>query len=348
MPVTVVVGGQFGSEGKGKVAHALAQEKRAGIAVRVGGTNSGHTVVDARGNKIILRQLPTAAILPGVICVLGAGSYIDPDILLQEVALTHLKENCLKIDPNAAVITEREKREEASSTLRHSIASTLSGTGATVSRRVARIRGLRLAKDEQKLGPFIAPVSQILRTYLRTGGRVLIEGTQGFGLSVLHSHDYPYVTSRDTTAAAFVSEAGLSPLDVDEVILVIRAFPIRVGGNSGPLPNEIDWKTVSVESGSPEPIVERTSVTNVVRRVARLHSEIVKQAIIANRPTHIALNHLDYVDAVSAFSNVVSWKIEQFVAHVESLIGTSVYYYGFGPSSLVARDDELRNAVLTT
>jgi len=63
---------------------------------------------------------------------------------------------------------------------------------------------------------------------------VIIEGTQGFGLSLLHAADYPYVTSRDTTAAAFVSEAGLSPLDVDDIVLVLRAFPIRVGGNSGP------------------------------------------------------------------------------------------------------------------
>ena len=85
MPVTVVVGGQFGGEGKGKVAHYLAQEMKASIAVRVGGSNSGHTVIDSSGSPIIFRHLPTAALLPDVTCVLGAGSYINPEILLQEV-----------------------------------------------------------------------------------------------------------------------------------------------------------------------------------------------------------------------------------------------------------------------
>jgi adenylosuccinate synthase len=206
MPVTVIVGGQFGSEGKGKVAHALAQEKRARLAVRVGGPNSGHTVIDPRGNTLVLRQLPTAAILPEVVCVLGAGSYIDVDILLKEMQETGLRSDCLRIDPNAAVITEREKQEEASTALKQAIGSTLSGTGAAVGRRIARVRALRLAKDERRLQPFIAQVPQLLHQHLDAGERLILEGTQGFGLSVLHAPDYPYVTSRDTTAAAFVSE----------------------------------------------------------------------------------------------------------------------------------------------
>lgn len=69
MPVTVIVGGQFGSEGKGKVAHFFAQEKKAAVAIRVGGPNSGHTVIDSSGSPIVFRQLPTAALLPHVTCV---------------------------------------------------------------------------------------------------------------------------------------------------------------------------------------------------------------------------------------------------------------------------------------
>ena len=66
MPVTVVVGGQFGSEGKGKVALATARETKASIVVRVGGPNSGHTGVDASGRSLIFRQLPAAAFTPGL------------------------------------------------------------------------------------------------------------------------------------------------------------------------------------------------------------------------------------------------------------------------------------------
>jgi adenylosuccinate synthase len=334
MPVTVIVGGQFGSEGKGKVAHALAQEKRASLAVRVGGPNSGHTVIDPRGNALVLRQLPTAAILPEVVCVLGAGSYIDVDILLKEMQETRLRSDCLRIDPNAAVITERERQEEASTALKQAIGSTLSGTGAAVGRRIARVRALRLAKDEPRLKPFLSPISQLLRSRLDVGDRLILEGTQGFGLSLLHSPHYPFVTSRDTTAAGFLSEVGLSPLDVDEVVLVLRAFPIRVAGNSGPLPNEIDWPTVSVESGAEESIEEYTSVTKVLRRVARFDPQIVRQAIAVNRPTHLVLNHVDYIDSACTTLRTTTMRAASFVGRIESLVGRRLHYLGFGPSIL--------------
>src|SRR5262249_35051534 len=154
---------------------------------------------------------------------------------------------------------------------------------------------------------------------------------------LLHAADYPYVTSRDTTAAAFVSEAGLSPLDVDDVVLVLRAFPIRVGGNSGPLPNEIQWETLSHEGRSSTPIIEYTSVTQSVRRVARFHPDVVRQAICVNTPTRIVLNHLDYIDASCGCPNNLSEEIFNFVHKVELLIGAPTNYLGFGPSSLVRR-----------
>ncbi len=337
MPITVVVGGQFGSEGKGKVAYFLAQEKKATIAIRVGGPNSGHTVIDPSGTPIVFRQLPTAALLPDVRCVLGAGSYIDPDILLNEVARAGLSEDRLLVDPNAVIITERERLEERNSHLRQSIGSTLSGTGAAVRKRIDRGSSVRLAKQEERLLQFVKPVVPFMRAHLEAGDRILVEGTQGFGLSLLHSVYYPYVTSRDTTAAAFISEAGLSPLDVDEVVLVLRTFPIRVGGNSGPLPDEIDWQTVSLESGSPSPIIEHTSVTRSARRVARFHADVVRQAILVNAPTHIVLNHLDYMDMSCRYLGALSEKASRFVAQVESLIGASIAYVGFGPSSFVKR-----------
>ncbi len=166
MPVTVVVGGQFGSEGKGKVAHFFAKEQKATIAVRVGGTNSGHTVVDPSGSPLIFRQLPTAGLLPHVTCVLGAGSYIDLDILFDEIARVGLSEDRLLIDPNAMLITEQERLEEKNSRLRESIGSTLSGTGAAVQRRIERSTSVRLAKHEDRLYPFVKPIVPFLRERL--------------------------------------------------------------------------------------------------------------------------------------------------------------------------------------
>ena len=88
----------------------------------------------------------------------------------------------------------------------------------------------------------------MLRRLLSSNERVVIEGTQGFGLSLYHGGHYPKATSRDTTAGTFVGEAGLSPLDVDDVKMVIRTFPIRVAGDSGELPNETTWKAVAAEA----------------------------------------------------------------------------------------------------
>src|SRR5713226_1560865 len=85
MPISVVVGGQFGSEGKGKVALHAARAKNAAIVVRVGGTNSGHTAVDDAGVTWSLRQLPVS-VLSGATALLPAGAIIDPDIFLAEVS----------------------------------------------------------------------------------------------------------------------------------------------------------------------------------------------------------------------------------------------------------------------
>jgi adenylosuccinate synthase len=127
-------------------------------------------------------------------------------------------------------------------------------------------------------------------------------------------------------------------LDVDEVVLVIRAFPIRVGGNSGPLSREVDWKTLALESGCREDLVEYTSVTKTIRRVARFDHEIVRQAILVNKPTTAVLNHLDYVDAASRQLNALTFKSSAFVEDLEHRLQCQIDYFGFGPSSLVARE----------
>lgn len=337
MPVTVVIGGQFGSEGKGKVAHFLSREMEATVAVRVGGPNSGHTVVTPAGNTIILRQLPTAAILPNVICALGAGSYIIPELLFEEMALTGLDKERLFIDPHAVVITESELRTEKESSLRNSIGSTQSGTGAAVVRRISRESTVVFAENDQRLKSSVRPVSAFLRNQLAHNKRIVLEGTQGFGLSLLHSTYYPVVTSRDTTAAGFISEAGLSPFDVDDIVMVVRAFPIRVGGNSGHLPEEISWDVVTSQSGSDRDIVEITSVSKTIRRVGRFDKEVVSDAIRVNQPSRIVLNHIDYVDATCFETGSLSDKVLRFIEEVELSIGAKIDYIGCGPSSMTSR-----------
>ena len=339
MPVTVVVGGQFGGEGKGKVAHYLAREMGAKVAVRVGGSNSGHTVIDPAGNALILRQLPTPSILPDVTCVLGAGSYIDVDIMFDEIKKTGLSMDRLYIDPNAVVVVDDDIVAEKNSSLRSSIGSTQSGTGAAVIRRISRDGTARLAKDDARLKPFVRPVVPYMRDILSKKGRIIIEGTQGFGLSLLHTPYYPFATSRDTSAAAFVSEAGLSPMDVDDVVLVIRVHPIRVGGNSGPLPNEIDWEIVAEEAKLGHKLMEFTSVTKTTRRVARFNEDIVVKAIEVNNPTRIVLNHLDYKNYNA------EEDIKSFITATEEAIGRKIEFYGNSPESIIRNCTDRKSVV---
>lgn len=340
MPVSIVVGGQYGSEGKGKVAHYLAREMNASFVVRCGGPNSGHTVIDEEGKARIFQQLPTAAILPDVKLAICAGSYIDLDVLFREINETSVDMGRLFIDPDAVIITKELKEREAESGLIKRIGSTGSGTGTAVAARINREDSLLFAKDIPELKPFRANVSEVLRNALDQQQRILIEGTQGFGLSLLHARHYPYTTSRDTTAAAFLAETGLSPLDVDDVVLTIRAFPIRVAGNSGPLLDEINWNTVTLEGEHTQPIEERTSVTKQVRRVGRFHPEVIRMAIEVNRPTKVVMNHLDYLCAFGAKDREeITGK---FISEAERLIKRNIDYVGFGPSCVEIKNRKLR------
>jgi adenylosuccinate synthase len=334
MPVSVVVGGQYGSEGKGKVAQALASSQGARAVVRVGGSNSGHTTMGPAGQ--VLRQLPTAAVLPDVLCVLPAGSYIDVPILLQEVARLNLSPERLVVDPNAMIISDADRLEEEQSDLRRRIGSTCSGTGAAVVRRAMRGSAGILADACPPLAPYVSPSVDVLRRLLDEGERVVIEGTQGFGLSLLHTPHFPKATSRDTSAAGALSEAGLSPLDVDHVALVLRAHPIRVAGDSGPFGGEeIDWETLAAEGGLDSVVEERTSVTGLVRRVSRFDAGIVRDAIAVNQPTMIVLNHVDYVD-FKVRSGELTAHAHEFVAQVAADIGRPVDFLGLGPDVLVS------------
>ena len=328
MSVTVVTGGQFGSEGKGKVSCFFAEKHGCSVAVRVGGPNSGHTVVDRSGTVRIFRHLPTAAILPDTLCVIPAGAYVDVDVLFREMLDVDLLPERLLIDKNAVIVSNEHKEAEREWGLRQGIGSTATGTGAAVISRIRRDGAVRLASNDERLTPFVANTRSILRQRIKQGERILVEGTQGFGLSVLHAEDYPFATSRDTTAAGFISEAGLSPLDVDEVVMVIRAFPIRVPGNSGPLPKEIEWSDIARTSGG-DPVEERTSVTNCIRRIAQFDPRVVREAIETNQPTKLVLNHVDYIDAACADLSSLTPKAARFVRELETSLDRSLDYVGF-------------------
>ena len=333
MPFIIVVGGQFGSEGKGKTTAHLCKQGSVTAAVRCGGPNSGHTVT-VDGEQVVLRQLPAGVVDPSTKLFLAAGCLLDLSVLREEIERFGIEPTRLRIDKHVVIIEREWADEEQRLNLRGRVGSTCSGTGVAVARRALRDNGLRLAADVPELAPYLADVSQELMAIHARGGHVVVEGTQGYGLSVYHSPYYPHATSRDTTAAAFLSEVGVSPRLVAEVIMVVRTFPIRVSGNSGPLPNEVDWETVRRESAYPIPIAEFTSVTRRLRRVARFDLDIVKRAALVNSPTQIALMGTDYLDyrnrAATHFEGLTD-AARIFIDRIEEVLSASATLIGTGP-----------------
>lgn len=339
MPVSIVVGGQYGSEGKGKVAlEMVRRDPSITTIVRPGGTNSGHTGYDRQGRRFALRQLPAASIDRNTKVVFPAGSYIEPGILLREIAAVGLSRSQIIIDPKAHVIRPEHIAWETSAKLSESIGSTASGTGAAVISRIGRFApqlplGLTAA-EHGDLKSFIGDAGAALANALANNERILIEGTQGFGLSLYHADCWPKTTSRDTTAAGFLSETGLSPLAVDDIIMVIRCHPIRVAGDSGPLEKETDWDKITEEAGSPDKLREFTTVTNKIRRVGSFDNELVKRALAVNNPTRLVLNHLDYIDWACRDA-IVSDRAQRFVQKLQMSIGRAVDFVGTGEKSLL-------------
>lgn len=336
MSLWVVMGGQYGSEGKGKVSALIAEQEGIDICVRCGGPNSGHSFLMDDGSRILLRQLPTAVIRPLTRLLIPAGALVDLAVLRKEIGDFGLDARRVGVDRNAMIIEEADRDTEERLGMRERLSSTLSGVGSAVARRALRRPDVMLAGqiDEPWLKSLITDVAKECNRALDGGKKVLIEGTQGFGLSLYHSEYYPKTTSRDTCASGFLSEVGLSPLRVNEIVMVFRTFPIRVAGEqAGLLHNEIDWETVQRESQYPTNIREYTSVTEKLRRVSRFDWHLARRAVDLNRPTHLAvmgLDYLDYGDYRKTNRSELGEKSVEFLQRFEIEIGR-IGYLGTGP-----------------
>lgn len=297
--VDVLVGGQYGSEGKGHIASYLAPEYS--LLVRVGGPNAGHKVFLADG-PYTHHQLPSGTLRCEAKLLIGAGAVLNAEHLMREIADCNVNRDRLSIDPRAMIISSADIAREAG--LKARIASTGQGVGLATARRILnRGKRIKLAGDIPELAPFIhGETWEILEDAYANSHRILVEGTQGIGLSLYHG-DYPYVTSRDTSVSGSLAEAGISPNRVRKIVMVCRTFPIRVqnpeDGSSGPMGQEISWSKVAKRSGislSQLNKTERTSTTDRRRRVAEFDWVLLRKAATLNNPTDIALTFADYLD----------------------------------------------------
>lgn len=308
--VDVLVGGQYGSEGKGHVAAYLAREYD--VLVRVGGPNAGHTVSSGSG-IYTYHQLPSGAKDTTARLLLGPGMTINYEQLLDEITECKITPDRLFIDPQAMIISKEDIASERG--LVETIGSTGQGSGAAAARRILnRKPGLvKLARDIPELREYVgdAPnyrgsTSRQLELAYNRSLSILLEGTQGSRLSLYHG-EYPYVTSRDTNVAGCLAEAGISPSRVRRILMVIRPTPIRVahpdgneGHSSGGLKHEVDFRIVAEQAKlNPQEVKsnEKTSTTNRDRRVGWFEWEHFRNACALNAPSDIVLTFADYIHA---------------------------------------------------
>lgn len=294
----VLVGGQWGSEGKGNLAFFLASEYD--LLIRVGAPNAGHKICGHDGVVYTHRQLPSGTRGTDALLLLGPGAVIDVGILMREIAECQVQPRRLAIDPAALIIEEEDIASEAG--LRNAIGSTGTGGGAALARRIMHRGipgGVRMAKNIAQLRPYVRDSALALERARRRGGRIFVEGTQGTGLSILHG-TYPHVTSRDTTASTLLAESGIPPQMLRRVVVAYRAYPIRVGGRSGPMGREISWETVAQRSGLDGDRLKATelgSVSGNPRRVAEFSWTQLRESAQLNGATDLALTFADYLDA---------------------------------------------------
>jgi adenylosuccinate synthase len=197
-----------------------------------------------------------------------------------------------------------------------------------------------MAKDIDKLKPYVRPAHDVIEAACRQQRRVLLEGTQGTGLSLYHG-PYPHVTSRDTTVAGCLAEAGISPSRVRKVVMVCRTYPIRVqdpdgegGKTSGPMSQEITLPEIERRSGIALTKLQKTETTSTTkrrRRICEFDWVLLKKAAELNAPTDIALTFVDYVSA----ENEKARRFEQLTSETLRFI-QEIERVAEAPVSLIA------------
>lgn len=332
MPSVVVIGSQWGDEGKGKIVDYLAEEAQMVVRFQ-GGNNAGHTV--QVGDELFkLHHLPSGIIRRGKTAVIGNGVVLDPGVLIQELdslEARKVRTDGLRISDRANVIMPYHKvLDGAEERLRggSKVGTTGRGIGPAYADKVARL-GVRMAdlvepealsemlgflvplKQRildaygdptrldlqsiqreyeaygQRLKRYVADTGVLVGSALASGKKVLFEGAQGTMLDIDHG-TYPFVTSSTTVSGNAASGSGVSPLVLDEIFGVVKAYTTRVG--EGPFPTELhdDLGRRIAEKGG-----EFGTTTGRARRCGWLDLVVARHSARLSGFTGIAMTKID-------------------------------------------------------
>lgn len=324
MTCTIIVGGFFGDEGKGKIVAHIAHQDRPTIISRGGvGPNAGHTVI-VGDKEYGVRMVPSGFLYPDARLMIGTGVLVDPRVFKHEVEMLGVGDRIF-IDSRCSIIDEEHiARDKSSDYLAKTIGSTGSGCGPANSDRV--LRTARQAKDLPELSRYLTDVPMELNTAIKRGENVLLEGTQGFGISLYYG-TYPFVTSKDTSASQIAADNGVGPTRIDDVVVVFKAYPTRVG--EGPFSTEMD-RSVSDRLG----IQEFGTVTHRQRRIGQWDGDMARYSAMINGCTQVAITGIDRVDkdcfGVTEYEKL-SRKAREFLKMAEDDIGYPITLISTGP-----------------
>jgi adenylosuccinate synthase len=326
----VIVGAQWGDEGKGKVVDLVAPCVDI-VARYSGGPNAGHTVVIGP-DRFVLQSLPSGVLRPGKKSVIGCGVVVDPQGLLEEMdglAAAGLAVERLYVAQNAHVIMPYHRvLDQAADQER--IGTTGKGVGPAYTDKAARL-GIRVGDllDEaflreklqaclpvknhllkgygrqgfdletvvaavrgpaERLRPWVADTALLLHEWLRAGQSVLFEGAQGTMLDVDHG-TYPFITSSSATAGGAAAGTGVPPHRIQGVLGVTKAYATRVGG--GPFPTEVTGDLGELIRARGK---EYGAVTGRPRRCGWFDAPLLRHAVRVNGLDTLAVTKLDVLD----------------------------------------------------
>ena len=349
MPATVIVGLQWGDEGKGKTTDWLA-ENVAMVVRYQGGDNAGHTVV--LGEEVFkLHLVPSGVLYPHITSVIGPGVVVNPQTLIEELdrlAARGVDVGRVRVSRAAHIVMpyhialdealEMRLAGEAVGTthrgigpayadralriglrtedllnpdlFRHKLARTLPDKNAGL----ARTEGMpsfdldeivdRAAEWGRRLKPHLADTTWLVQHALARGELVLLEGAQGTLLDIDHG-SYPYVTSSNPIAGGACTGGGIGPLQVDEVIGVMKAYSTRVG--SGPYPTELKDE---IGRGIAARGREVGTTTGRPRRVGWFDAVSLRYAVAVNSVSSIMLNKLDILSGIPELLLCVAYQVD--------------------------------------
>ncbi|HEX55304.1 MAG: adenylosuccinate synthetase [Candidatus Altiarchaeales archaeon] len=348
--VTIVVGGHFGDEGKGKIISYLALKDNPDIVARAGvGPNAGHTVYKD-GKEYGLRMIPCGFVNERSMLFIGAGVLIDPERFLSEVEITKTRGRIF-IDKRCGVIEEKHKVMDSNDSFLHNnVGTTGSGCGPANAERA--YRRIKLAQEIEELEEFLIDAPLELNNAINNGKKILIESSQGFGLSLFYG-TYPYVTSKDTSAGMAAVDVGIGPTKVRDVIVIYKSYTTRVGG--GPLKTLITeenieeyplWKSILKEAekkGIKEKTIndtlakylnEKGTVTRRQRRIGDFDISLARYSAMVNSATQIGISCLDKL--FPECHDVREWddlseRGKRYVERIENEIGVPITLISTGP-----------------